>query len=117
MYAFDKDQGDRIIGSRDFSEFCLHIKDQKFKPVRNQQHFKPMSYYLDTDPTFLGRFESLDVDIEEMHRHIGLPFLGLDKTNTSDHKHYTEYYTEETKKIVGDLYEKDILKFGYRFGA
>ena len=64
---------------------------------------------------FIGRFENLNEDFAEVCRLIGLPEIKLKAYNTTKHKHYTEYYTEETKKIVENHFKKDIEYFNYEF--
>ena len=64
---------------------------------------------------FIGRFENFNEDFAEICRRIGLPEIDLPVTNTTKHKHYSEYYTEQTKQIVGNYYAEDIEYFNYEF--
>jgi chondroitin 4-sulfotransferase 11 len=81
-------------------------------------HFKPqLDYITDRDTLlvdFIGRFENLVKDTKRISEKISFD-IPLKHLMKSKHKHYTEYYDDEARAIVAELYAKDIEYFGYKF--
>ena len=91
---------------------------------------------------FLGRFEKLQEDFQVVCQRLGLPALELPHVNQSKgvklgtalkqalrkkigvffgaegptvYRNYEDYYDEESKEFVAQLYANDIERFGYHF--
>jgi chondroitin 4-sulfotransferase 11 len=83
-------------------------------------HFRPQYNFIinerNVDIDFIGRFENLQEDFDKVCNHIGLPTQKLVPTNTSKHKHYTEYYDNHGRRLIECYYKQDINYFGYQFG-
>lgn len=63
---------------------------------------------------FIGRFENLAEDIAFIKRKLNIT-APLPRIRSSLRDHYSKYYDDETRDIVGDYFKKDIDFFGYTF--
>ena len=68
---------------------------------------------------FVGKFEDMQQDFDEICDIIEIPREKLPHLNkgmrSKRKKHYSEFYTEESKELVRKLYRKDIEFFGYEY--
>ena len=110
----DNHSGDLVNQYETFKDFVTN-----FDSIENQfksPHFRNQLHWVDQRLDFIGRFENLQEDFNAVCDKIGIPQQKLPHKNKTKHKHYTEYYDNETRQIVAEKYAKDIEYFGYKFG-
>ena len=97
---------------RQFVNFSTYLREGRLSP----QQYDFLSKHEKNQLDFVGRFENVQEDFDTICDKIGIPRQKLPHKNKTRHKHYTEYYDNETKQIVAEKYAKDIEYFGYKFG-
>ena len=70
---------------------------------------------------FVGRYENLENDFKVVANELGLDRgIVLPRLNSQNSRrkgrHYTEFYTKETRDFIAEIYAEDIKMFGYKFG-
>jgi hypothetical protein len=61
------------------------------------------------------RQENLNEEWEAMFKKLGYTPPKLPQRNTSEHKHYSHYYDDESIWLVSKMFNKDLNFFGYEF--
>lgn len=87
--------------------------------LAKHHHFQTQSHYIldkygKVTLDYVGYLENIDTDFKVICNRIGIT-ASLPETNKSKRTNYQDYYTDETKQIVADMYHKDIELLGYNF--
>lgn len=96
------------------------IKQQFSKYIKGEWLNNDGFYIIDDTlcVDFVIRYEQLSEDFREACRRIGVPAKELPHLKTGIRKqqrHYSEYFDEESMRIVAARHQNDIRLFGYKF--
>ena len=88
-----------------------------YEPAAHEHGDGLLDYLKPNEMDFIGRFENRTQDLEYISKKIGIKIdTNVKARSHQNKKHYTEYYNDETRKIVAEKYAKDIQCFNYKFG-
>lgn len=103
---------------KDFNDLCLRLHETAWKDdLFFQSQFKLLSIDGKLALDMVGRFENLEEDFKAFCIKVGVVPPVLEKHNLGvyDNTSYRQYYTDEARSVIGELYLDDIKEFGYEF--
>jgi len=96
-----------------FYDFVTNKRNYQFVNI-NQYDFLSIDGKCFADDWI--RFENLNSDFNRICNKVNLAIHSLPHRNKTNHKHYAEYYDDQTREIVAEKYARDIEHFRYKFG-
>ncbi len=100
----------KIRAMKDFKEYVLspYVREKNCLDYISDENG-------DIIVDFMGRHEKLEVDFSYICGRVGLPNIELLHENKSKHKSYNDYYDQDSRRRVRELFNRDIEYFHYRF--
>ncbi len=113
-FEFPQEEWEQL---KDFKQFLRWVTELKIEEGFPDVHLMPQHRLIDLNHIdYLGRFESFAEDFRTICGHLGLPNENLEKKNPSPRsKSYRDYFDDECRDLVSQIYRKDLQIFGYPF--
>ncbi len=122
FHHIKRERPQHMGGYDDFESFMKW----KLDPERPYQYHIDTSIELQSDylvdlhgkvlVNFIGHYESLQEDFNEVCRHTNLaPFKLPHKRQAKDRSNFQKYYTDETAELVAQHFARDIELLDYKF--
>ena len=103
----------KTIESKSYYKWVDRIQPNHISPQYLYAYNKEAELVTD----YIGRMENFDVDLQNIFEQLNLSLpSSINKVNTTPKRDkYRKYYTDDARKIVEQLYEKDLNLFNYEF--
>jgi len=106
----------KIVEHEKTDEFFIYKDGRETVNTHFKEQYKYLNYHDERLVNYVGRYENYEEEIIELCEIIGEDYRGIGKLNITKNKdHYSNYYTDEQRDLVGDIYKTDIELFDYKF--
>ena len=110
----------RKMGALYFDNFDNYVEQYVLQNHLKNRHLLPQSHFITNPDTgellvqFLGRYETLKSDFKKLTTLLGIS-VDLPLLHSTKKYDYQEYYSNDSQKIISNLYQTDLKLFGYSF--
>ena len=117
---YERNEAVQMRQQMSFEEFVRWIQYSSSTCVHSSPHRYQLDWFVDANgkmlADFIGRFERLPEDWAVIAKKLGVR-EALPHTRANPRlRHYAEYYTPETARLIEVKFKVDIETFNYRFG-
>ena len=107
-----------------FEDFCIRCEREPWdggQMIIDEPHFKPQFNFVSInnkiEMDFIGRYENINEDWQELCRHLNIEGCSLNAhiLSSKRSKDYRQYYNKQTRECIERMYAKDIESFQYEF--
>lgn len=111
-FQLDTQTHEHLQNFENFVSYCAEFDLESWN-----SHFRHQCKLVDSNELdFIGRHENFDEDLREIFNLLGISLRKVSAENaTLGRRHYSSYYTEKARSMIGTMYRKDIQLFGYTF--
>lgn len=122
-FAFVRNPWDRTVSSYNYlttrKQFSGtwedYVRRFSVKPLNTTKKYA--QYNMVENCSYIGRFEHLQEDFNEICGLIGIEPIKLPHVWKTEHKHYSELYTDELRDIIAEAQSGDTETFGFDFNS
>src|SRR5438477_534662 len=117
---YERNEAMQMRQEMTFEEFVRWIQYSSSTCIHSSPHRYQLDWFVDANgkmlADFIGRFERLQEDWAVVAKKLGVSEVLPHARANPRTRHYTEYYTPETRGIIEQKFKVDIETFNYRFG-
>lgn len=110
----------KLPNTQPFNEFirmaAFKVKNGQYYEDPFDDHFIPQSdFVLDVDDVY--RFEEFEKSVRTVAKILNVELGSINKKQVKPHDNYWNYYDDQTKSIIAEIYAVEIERFGFQFGV